>query len=100
MQHPHEVRKKNRSLPLVELCLFGGIKKTDDEGPDNDDGGDDEGSTDAIQKKTRCETTAESESTMTNVTTNGETATNDINDNNAPPRQQEYSKDFVMKTII
>ena len=23
-----------------------------------------------------------------------------LNDNNAPPRQQEYSKDFVMKTII
>ncbi|KAL9188563.1 hypothetical protein ACHAXT_006941 [Thalassiosira profunda] len=23
LQHPHELRRKNRSLPLVELCLFG-----------------------------------------------------------------------------
>ena len=23
LQHPHELRKKNRSLPLVDLCLFG-----------------------------------------------------------------------------
>ena len=77
-------------------------EKTDDKGPNNDDGGDDESVlTDAIRKETRCETTAdESESTTTNATTNGKTATNDINDNNAPPRQQEYSKDFVMKTII
>ena len=40
------------------MCLFGGTKRTDDEGPSND-GGDDEGSTDAIRKKTRCETTAD-----------------------------------------
>lgn len=42
LQHPHESRKKNRSLPLVELCLFGkrtgkgapgptGKKKAEDE---------------------------------------------------------------------
>ncbi|KAL3805114.1 hypothetical protein HJC23_003342 [Cyclotella cryptica] len=24
LQHPHELRRKNRSLPLVHLCLFGG----------------------------------------------------------------------------
>ncbi|KAL3816599.1 hypothetical protein ACHAXA_001502 [Cyclostephanos tholiformis] len=24
MQHPHELRRKNRSLPIVELCMFGG----------------------------------------------------------------------------
>ena len=94
VQHPHEARKKNRSLPLVELCLFG--TKTDDEGVPNNDGGDNESST-AIRKKTQYETTAdESESTTTNAT-NGET-TND--DNAPPPRRQEYSKDFVMKTII
>ena len=23
MQHPHELKRKNRSLPLVELCMFG-----------------------------------------------------------------------------
>ncbi|KAL3763336.1 hypothetical protein ACHAW5_011003 [Stephanodiscus triporus] len=26
MQHPHELRRKNRSLPLVELCMFGGSR--------------------------------------------------------------------------
>ena len=30
MQHPHELRRKNRSLPLVELCMFGGGKRTGD----------------------------------------------------------------------
>jgi len=30
LQHPHELRKKNRSMPLVELCLFGkGVQQSD-----------------------------------------------------------------------
>lgn len=29
LQHPHELRKKNRSLPLVDLCLFGKSQKDD-----------------------------------------------------------------------
>lgn len=31
LQHPHELRKKNRSLPLVELCLLGKNKHRGEE---------------------------------------------------------------------
>lgn len=29
LQHPHELRRKNRSMPLVDLCLFGSIDSED-----------------------------------------------------------------------
>lgn len=34
LQHPHEIRRKNSSLPLVELCLFGkGCARAEDAAP-------------------------------------------------------------------
>ena len=35
LQHPHELRKKNRSMPLVDLCLFGKVGQQSDTSKDD-----------------------------------------------------------------
>lgn len=38
LQHPHESRRKNRSLPLVELCFQSPVNLSDRHGKNDDDG--------------------------------------------------------------
>jgi DTW domain-containing protein YfiP len=115
IQHPHEVRKKNRSLPLVELCLFGKKNKEEAEGnstsysssrnnSDNNNEGLD--ANNHLQTKHRIADKSGLITTTKGVT-KGETSNSNssINLSSQQNQQPQHSTaattdDFVMKTII
>ena len=122
IQHPHEVRKKNRSLPLVELCLFGKKKKKEEE-----DGGDaeqekKEGNS-SYSSRNNSDNNNESLAANNNLpmqhriadksgliitakgVTKGETSNSNSSNNLSSQQNQRQqhstaTDDFVMKTII
>ena len=115
MQHPHEVRKKNRSLPLVELCLFGKKKKEDAEkeakGNSSDcsrNNSDNNNEGLAANNHLQTQHRIDDDSgliTTTKAVTKGETSNSNSSNNlsSQQNQQQQHSTatdDFVMKTII
>lgn len=110
IQHPHEARKKNRSLPLVELCLFG--KKTtkttamkkDDAGINCSCSNSNNNNSDIINESL---TAIQTQHTADKTTdgTKGDNNSDKYNDERLAAVQthnnnQQHSTDFVMKTII
>ena len=116
MQHPHEVRKKNRSLPLVELCLFGKKKKEDAEKEAKGNSSDcsrnnSDNNNEGLAANNHLQTQHRIDDksgliTSTKGVTKGETTKSNSSNNLSSQQNQQQphstatTDDFVMKTII
>ena len=124
IQHPHEVRKKNRSLPLVELCLFGKKNnKKEENGGDaeeekkegnsscssrnnSDNNNESLAANNHLQTQHRIDDKSGLMNTTTKAVTKGETTDSNSSNNLSSQQNQQQphsaaaTDDFVMKTII